>query len=93
MPARTAPYPSFTFSRGWALIALFRQGKDSISAELAGIFERLGCSAQSWHNRMQKLNEGRLLGRFFAATRAKLREISERLGVRHLVNLAGCPAR
>ena len=21
MPARTAPYPSFTFSRGWALIA------------------------------------------------------------------------
>src|SRR5258708_25321492 len=24
MPARTAPYPSFTFSRGWALIALIR---------------------------------------------------------------------
>jgi hypothetical protein len=25
---------------------LFRQGKASISAELAGIFERLGCSAK-----------------------------------------------
>jgi hypothetical protein len=42
---------------------------------------------------MQKLNGGRLLGRFFAATRAKLREIGERVGVRHLVNMAGYPAR
>jgi hypothetical protein len=64
-----------------------------ISADLAGIFKRLGCRAQNWHNRMQRLNGDRLLGRFFAATRAKLREIGERLGVRHLVNLAGCPAR
>jgi hypothetical protein len=29
--------------------------------------------------RMKKLGEGRLLGRFFASTRAKLREIGERL--------------
>jgi hypothetical protein len=72
---------------------LFRQGKASISAELAGIFQRLGCSAENWHNRIQRLNGDRLLGRFFAATRAKLRQISERLGVRHLVNLTGCPIR
>ena len=72
---------------------LFRQRKASISAELAGIFERLGCSAQSWQARLEKLKEDRLLGRFFATTRAKLREISERLGVRYVVNLAGCPAR
>ena len=72
---------------------LFRQGKASISAELAGIFERLGCNAQSWQVRMEKLGRGSLLGRFFATTRAKLREIAERLGVRHLVNLAGCPTR
>jgi hypothetical protein len=32
-----------------------------------------------------------LLGRFFASTRAKLQEIAERLGVRRLFNLAGCP--
>ena len=70
---------------------LFRQGKASISSELAGIFERLGFSAQSWQVRLEKLRGGRLLGRFFAASRAKLREIGERLGVRHLVNLAGCP--
>jgi hypothetical protein len=72
---------------------LFRNGKASISADLAGIFVRLGCSAENWHNRMQRFNGDRLLGRFFAATRAKLRETGERLGVRHLVNLAGCPTR
>ena len=72
---------------------LFRQRKASISAELAGIFERLGCSAQSWQARLEKLKGDRLLGRFFATTRAKLREISERLGVRYVGNLAGCPAR
>ena len=72
---------------------LFRQGKASISAELAGIFERLGCSAQSWQDRMEKLRDGRVLGRFFAATRAKLREIAERLGMRRPVNVAGNPVR
>jgi hypothetical protein len=32
-------------------------------------------------------------GRFFASTRATLREIGERLGVRRLVNPAGCPVQ
>jgi hypothetical protein len=72
---------------------LFRQGKASISAELAGIFERLGCSAQSWQARLEKLRDGRLLGRFFVTTRAKLREIAERLGMRRPVNVAGDPVR
>jgi hypothetical protein len=70
---------------------LFRQGKASISAELARIFERLGCSVQSWQSRMEKLRDGRLLGRFFATTRAKLREIAERLGMRRPVNVVGYP--
>ena len=65
---------------------LFREGKASISAELAGIFERLGCSAQNWQARLEKLRDGRLLGRFFASTCAKLREIAERLGMRRPVN-------
>jgi hypothetical protein len=72
---------------------LFRHGKATISAELAGIFERLGCGAENWNQRMQRLNRSGLLGRYFAATRSKLREISKRLGVRQVVNLAGCPAR
>ena len=72
---------------------LFREGKASISAELAGVFERLGCSAQSWQIQIEKLRGDRLLGRFFAASRKKLREIAGRLGVHHLVNLRGCPIR
>ena len=70
---------------------LFRHGKASNSAELAGIFERIGCSAQSWQSRMEKLRDGRLLGRFFATTRAKLREIAERLGMQRPVNVVGYP--
>jgi hypothetical protein len=72
---------------------LYRQREASISAELAGIFKRLGCSAQSWQVRMERLRGVLLLGRVFATTRAKLREMAERLGVRHVVNLAGFPAR
>jgi hypothetical protein len=72
---------------------LFRQGKASISAELAGIFERLGSSAQHWQTEMERLCGDRLFGRFFAASAVKLREIAERFGVRRLVNLVGCPIR
>ena len=67
---------------------LFREGKAVISTELAGILDRLGCRADVWQARMEKLRKGRLFGRFFASSREKLREIAARLKVRHLVNLA-----
>jgi REP element-mobilizing transposase RayT len=70
---------------------LFRDGKAVIPAALAAIFDRLGCTADRWAARQQKLRQGRLFGRFFAATRARLQEIAAKLKVRHLVNLAGCP--
>jgi hypothetical protein len=47
---------------------LFRQGKATISGELAGIFERLGTTAETWRARLEKLSQGRLLGRFLAAS-------------------------
>ena len=72
---------------------LFRAGKAVISGELAGVFERLGCNAESWGARLRKLAAGQLLGRFFAASRARLREVAEGLGVHHLANLAGCAVR
>ncbi len=72
---------------------LFREGKSAISAELAGILARLGTSAEGWHARLEKLKGGRLLGRFFAASRQRLRAVAARLGVHHLANLGGCPAR
>ena len=70
----------------------FREGKATISRELAGIFDRLGSSAESWWARLEKLSRGRLLGRFFAASRDRLREVATHLGVHHLANLGGCPA-
>jgi len=72
---------------------LFREGKAVISAEVSGILQRLGSSAESWWSRLEKLSQGRLLGRFFAATRDRLREVATRLGVHHLANLGGCAAR
>ena len=72
---------------------LFRMGKAVISDELANIFDRLGTSADSWWSRLEKLSQGRLLGRYFAAKRERLREVVRDLGVHHLVNLGGCPAR
>ena len=55
---------------------LFREGKAVISGELAGVFERLGSNAENWQARLRKLAAGRLLGRFFAASRARLREVA-----------------
>ncbi len=72
---------------------LFRMGKAVISAELASIFDRLGSTADSWWSRLEKLSQGRLLGRYFAAKRERLREVARDLGVHHLANLGGCPAR
>ncbi len=72
---------------------VFREGKAMISAELAGILERLGSNAESWQARLLKLAGGRLLGRFFAASRERLRDVAGRLGRHHLANLGGCPAR
>jgi hypothetical protein len=72
---------------------LFRDGKAAISAEVAGILERLGSNAESWWSRIEKLSNGRLLGRFFAVNRQRLRDVARRLGVHHLANLGGCPAR
>jgi len=72
---------------------LFREGKAVISGELAVIFERLGTNAENWQARLQKLAAGLLLGRFFAASRARLREVGEGLGVHNLANMGGCAAR
>jgi hypothetical protein len=72
---------------------LFRDGKAVISAELTGILERLGSTAENWRARLEKLKNGRLLGRFFAASRERLREVAARLRVHHLANLGGCVAR
>jgi hypothetical protein len=54
---------------------------------------RLTATAETWRDAMGNLRGERLLGRIFAASRIKLRAIAKQLGVRHLVNLTGCPLR
>jgi len=71
---------------------LFREGKAAISRDVAEIFQRLGTTAETWQARLQKLRTGRLLGRFFAVSRKRLKEVAQRLGLRHVPNLGGCPA-
>jgi hypothetical protein len=70
---------------------LFREGKAAISAEVVGILERMGSDAARWNERLRNLAKRRWIGRFFATTRTKLREIALERGVRHLVNLGGRP--
>jgi hypothetical protein len=69
---------------------LFRVGKAMISRELAEIFERIGTTAETWQARLEKLSEGRLLGRFLAASRQRLKEVADQLGLRRAVNLGCC---
>ena len=71
---------------------LLREGKATISAEVESIFVRLQSSGSVWQEQMTRLSGGRLLGRFFAASRENLRATAERMGVRHLVNLQACTA-
>ncbi len=70
---------------------LFREGKATLSREMAEILDRLHTSAEQWQARLDRLRTGRPLGRFFAATRARLREIGTRLNLKHVPNLGGCP--
>ncbi|MEQ1831358.1 MAG: hypothetical protein ABL921_35760, partial [Pirellula sp.] len=66
---------------------MLREGKAAISSEVADIFARLGCTPETWGVRMTKLTGGRLLGRFLAASRDRLRRLASRLKVRHLANV------
>ena len=71
---------------------LYREGKAAVSREVAAILDRLGSTADEWQARLEKLRQGRFLGRFFATTRDRLREVAQRLGVKRVPNLGGCPA-
>ncbi len=59
---------------------------------MAEILERLDTTAKTWQARPEKLNKGLLFVRFFAASRKRLREVAERLGLRQVPDLGGCLA-
>ena len=71
---------------------LYREGKATLSRAVAEILDRLGSSAEEWHARLETLSKGSLLGRFFASTRQRLRDVAQVLGLKRVPNLGGCPA-
>ena len=71
---------------------LYREGKATLSRAVAEILDRLGSSADQWQARLETLRQGSLLGRFFATSRQRLREVAQRLGLKRVPNLGGCPA-
>jgi len=66
---------------------ILRDGKAAISSEVAELFARLGSTPETWGVRMGKLTSGRLIGRFLAASRERLRQLASKLQVRHLANV------
>ena len=67
---------------------LWREGKARLGSEVAGIFQRLGTSAEFWEIRLKKLfARPRLIGSHFAADRERLRQLAATKGVHHLDNL------
>jgi hypothetical protein len=50
---------------------IFREGKASISRQVAEVLDRLGTSAETRQVRLEKLRKGHLFGRFFAARRER----------------------
>jgi hypothetical protein len=71
---------------------LFRERKAILSRQVGEILERLGSSAPHWQARSEKLKQGHLVGRYFATSRQRLREVGARLGLKRVPNLGGCPA-
>jgi hypothetical protein len=69
----------------------YRERKATRSGDMAEILDRLQTSAERWQARLDSLRRARPLGRLFAATRARVREISTGLNLKHVPNLGGCP--
>jgi hypothetical protein len=72
---------------------LLHEGKASLDASVAPIFERLGMTAEMWQHQLAQLTTRfscrKVTGRVLATTREMLSATAKRFGVRHLVNLAG----
>jgi hypothetical protein len=71
---------------------LYREGKATLSRQVAEILDRLGSGVDRWQARLEALRRGLLLDRFFATSRERLRALADRLGLRRVPNLGGCPA-
>jgi hypothetical protein len=65
----------------------FRAEKAALAREVAEILARLGSSADCWQAWLEKLRDSRLLARFFASRRKRLKDVAGQLGLRRVPNL------
>ncbi|MFN9602289.1 MAG: hypothetical protein ACK6A7_02435, partial [Planctomycetota bacterium] len=66
-----------------------REGKASISQEVESIFDRLQMDTQRVMERVTgMLTRNRLYGSFMSTSRAVLRQVAQKLGLRQLANTA-----
>ena len=85
----------FTLTRYLLLVdhtaRLFREGKASLDADVAPIFDRLAMTVDSWQNSLMQLKtkfvDGKIIGRFLATKSELLSAVAQKLGLHHLVNL------
>jgi hypothetical protein len=70
---------------------LFREGNPIVPRDVATILDRIGISEDHWKARLEKLSQGHLMGRFFATSRERLRDVASELGLKRVPNLGGCP--
>ena len=70
---------------------LFREGKASLDADVAPIFDRLGMAVETWQNSLMQLKtkfvDGKIIGRYLATSSEMLSAVAQKLGLHHLVNL------
>jgi REP element-mobilizing transposase RayT len=64
-----------------------RTGKAKLSRDVAGIMQRLGTTAEVWHERIVQLfNKPRWLGNFCTTKRERLKDVAHRRGLHHVDN-------
>lgn len=72
---------------------LLQKSSTPVPRDLSRIFDRLEASPEDWRLRLDALRQGRLLGRVLAASRGRLQEVAQSLGLNRLSNLDSCPMR
>ena len=89
--SREGMLENFSLGSYWLLVdytsRVVRNGKARVSAEVAGILERLNTSAEFWSDHIQAMfDKQRILGSYFSTTRERLRTLAAERGVHHLDN-------
>lgn len=87
--------PAFTLGNYLKLVdftgRMVREGKCVIDREFDDILSRIQSTTGVWQQMIQRLRGGRLVGRFIAGSRERLRNHAHKLGLSRAMNLATVP--